>query len=117
MVLPATSYRDWLLKLALILFGWVSKISLSLADMPQAAQPQQERKGKLSYTVCSKSTGAKVEVLLKGKAFRVVKCGNGPDGFWVGKLRACMLHKRKHIGLKWLEVEKRCVLPWTSVSC
>ena len=48
--------------------------------MPIEALPQGPRKGKLSYTVSSPETGAKVEVLLKQKAFRIVKQGmlNGP---------------------------------------
>lgn len=49
--------------------------------MPTDALPQGVRKGKLSYTVTSAESGAKVEVLLKQKAFRVVKLGilNGPS--------------------------------------
>lgn len=43
--------------------------------MPAEALPQADRKGRLSYTVVSPVTGAKVEVLLKHKAFRVSKIG------------------------------------------
>ena len=43
--------------------------------MPACARPQGYRKGRLSYTICSPTTKARVEVLLKGKAFRVVKVG------------------------------------------
>lgn len=47
----------------------------SLKGMPHEALPQHHRKGKLTYTVTSAETGAKVEVHLKGKAFRVIKVG------------------------------------------
>ena len=43
--------------------------------MPQLAMPQGFRKGRLSYTVTSAATGAKVEVLLKQKAFRIIVMG------------------------------------------
>ena len=43
--------------------------------MPQLAMPQGFRKGRLSYTVVSAATGAKVEVLLKQKAFRITLMG------------------------------------------
>eukprot|EP00969_Alexandrium_andersonii_P337918 14934319-Alexandrium_andersonii.AAC.1 len=36
--------------------------------MPTAAQPQSETRGKLSYTIVSKS-GAKIEVLMKRRVF------------------------------------------------
>ena len=32
-----------------------------------------KKRGRLSYTIDNPSTGAKVEVLLKGKAFRIIK--------------------------------------------
>ena len=44
--------------------------------MPKEALPQHQRKGKLSYTVTSPETGAKIEVLLKGRAFRITKVGS-----------------------------------------
>lgn len=44
--------------------------------MPTEALPQGPRKGRLSYTVTSSHTGAKVEVHLKGKAFRIIKVGS-----------------------------------------
>ncbi len=47
-----------------------------LAGMPMEALPQGPRKGKLSYTIKSAATQAKVEVLLKGKAFRIVQTGS-----------------------------------------
>ena len=49
--------------------------------MPTDALPQGVRKGRLSYTVTSAETGAKIEVLLKQKAFRIVRQGilNGPS--------------------------------------
>lgn len=43
--------------------------------MPIDAQPQQARKGRLSYTVRSE-TGAGVEVLLKQRAFRIKSFGD-----------------------------------------
>lgn len=43
--------------------------------MPEEAMPQGPRKGRLSYTVTNATTGAKVEVLLKQRAFRLVKVG------------------------------------------
>ncbi len=46
-----------------------------VAGMPQLALPQGFRKGRLSYTVTSHATGAKVEVLLKQKAFRITLMG------------------------------------------
>jgi len=49
--------------------------------MPEHALPQGYRKGRLSYTICSSSTKARVEVLLKQKAFRIVKIGE-KDGYW-----------------------------------
>lgn len=42
-------------------------------NMPYDALPQSDRRGRLSYTVVSKS-GASIEVLLKGNAFRIKKC-------------------------------------------
>ena len=48
---------------------------ISPTGMPSDALPQSIRKGKLSYTVTSPHTGAKVEVHLKGKAFRIIKVG------------------------------------------
>lgn len=53
----------------------VGYICLSSAGMPEEALPQGPRKGKLSYTIVSTATNAKIEVLLKGKAFRIVKVG------------------------------------------
>ena len=47
------------------------------------AMPQMEKRGRLSYTITSSRTKARVEVLLKGKAFRIVKMGVGADGFLV----------------------------------
>lgn len=41
-----------------------------LPGMPSEALPQVARKGRLSYTISAKS-GARVEVLLKHKAFRI----------------------------------------------
>ena len=40
--------------------------------MPEECMPPEKR-GKLSYTIQNSKTAAKVEVLLKHKAFRVVK--------------------------------------------
>ena len=50
------------------------------AGMPKDALPQGPRKGRLSYTVTSTQAGAKIEVHLKGKAFRITKVGSH-DGF------------------------------------
>lgn len=42
--------------------------------MPKECMPVEGKKrGRLSYTIEDGSSGAKVEVLLKGKAFRIVK--------------------------------------------
>ena len=46
------------------------------ADMPAEAQPTEPRTGRLSYTL-SAANGARIEVLLKGKAFRVNKAVPG----------------------------------------
>ncbi len=43
--------------------------------MPECAVPQSYRKGRLSYTIIAPSSGAKIEVLLKQKAFRITKVG------------------------------------------
>ena len=43
--------------------------------MPACALPQSFRKGKLSYTISSTNTKARIEVLLKQRAFRIVKIG------------------------------------------
>lgn len=43
--------------------------------MPECALPQAFRKGRLSYTVIAPSSKAKIEVLLKQKAFRITKVG------------------------------------------
>lgn len=59
----------------MICWGGVGHIPLSSAGMPEEALPQGQRKGKLSYTIVSPVTNAKIEVLLKGKAFRIVKTG------------------------------------------
>ena len=53
----------------------VLKFQSSMAGMPQMALPQGFRKGRLSYTIASSTTGAKLEVLLKQKAFRIVAIG------------------------------------------
>ena len=53
--------------------------SLTLG-MPDDAKPQNPKRGRLSYTITSPFTKARVEVLLKGRAFRIVKMGVGPDG-------------------------------------
>lgn len=61
------------------LFILGNQIDVEIPGMPSGALPQGPRKGRLSYTVSS-SNGAKIEVLLKGKAFRIVKIGarDGP---------------------------------------
>ena len=41
--------------------------------MPEECLPVGTKRGKLSYTIYNEASGAKVEVLLKAKAFRVVK--------------------------------------------
>lgn len=56
-----------------------------LGGMPACAYPQAYRKGRLSYTICSSATGAKVECLLKAKAFRILKVGER-DGYWASKI-------------------------------
>ena len=56
--------------------------------MPESAKPHATRKGRLSYTVTSPTTGAKVEVLIKGKAFRIIKMGS-KDGSLVVFFRHC----------------------------
>ena len=44
------------------------------AGMPSECLPVEgQKRGRLSYTITNAPTGAKVEVLLKAKAFRVVK--------------------------------------------
>ena len=50
------------------------------ADMPLPARPQSEKRGRLSYTVTSPTTGCKVEVLLKGRAFRIKEVGKDAGG-------------------------------------
>ena len=57
--------------------------------MPEEALPTRGRKGKLSYTVSSENE-AKVEVLLKGRAFRIIRMGK-VDGLLDEKLVACKL--------------------------
>ena len=59
----------------------VGQFQSSMAGMPQMALPQGFRKGRLSYTVTSSTTGAKIEVLLKQKAFRIQAIGEH-DGPW-----------------------------------
>lgn len=55
--------------------------------MPQLAMPQGFRKGRLSYTVTS-ATGAKVEILLKQKAFRIISMGQHEGvSTWSKKMR------------------------------
>ncbi|CAL1128775.1 unnamed protein product [Cladocopium goreaui] len=49
--------------------------------MPEHALPQGYRKGRLSYTISSPTSKARVEVLLKQRAFRIVKIGE-KDGYW-----------------------------------
>ena len=44
----------------------------TLPGMPEECMPPEKR-GKLSYTIQNSKTTAKVEVLLKHQAFRVVK--------------------------------------------
>ena len=42
--------------------------------MPEECKPMEGKKrGQLSYTIENAKTGAKIEVLLKGKAFRIVR--------------------------------------------
>ena len=41
--------------------------------MPEECLPVGTKRGRLSYTIYNEATGAKVEVLLKGKAFRISK--------------------------------------------
>lgn len=53
--------------------------------MPTEALPQGARKGRLSYTVTSPSTGAKVEVLLKQRAFRISRVGAKNGRFELNK--------------------------------
>ena len=53
-------------------------------DMPAEALVQNELRGRFSYTVTSPELGAKVEVLLKQKAFVIKKVG--PEGL---QLPAC----------------------------
>jgi hypothetical protein len=48
------------------------------ADIPQEAKPQGQRTGRLSYTLAA-ANGAKIEVLLKGKALRVSKTAVGME--------------------------------------
>ena len=69
----------------------------TLEGMPIDALPQTARKGKLSYTVTSPHTGAKVEVLLKQKAFRISRQGmvNGP---------LAQKHRSFVLYLKWSQV-------------
>lgn len=77
------------------------------ADMPEAALPQSDKRGRLSYTVRAPSGAARVEVLLHAKAFRVKHWGGddnkppqhvswivygGPGGAWQHAIEQ---------GLKW----------------
>ena len=50
------------------------------AGMPAEAHPQSAKRGRLSYTLTSSRTGAKIEVLLKQKAFRISKIGQDSEG-------------------------------------
>ena len=52
----------------------------TLGGMPACAYPQGYRKGRLSYTIVSPTTNARIEVLLKGKAFRIQRIGER-DGY------------------------------------
>ena len=49
------------------------------SGIPADARPQRPRKGRLSYTVESRS-GSKIEVLLKAKAFRITRAGRDRAG-------------------------------------
>ncbi len=52
-----------------------SAFNMVPTGMPERALPQSFRKGRLSYTIIAPSSGAKIEVLLKQKAFRITKVG------------------------------------------
>ena len=47
--------------------------------MPEEARPQRGRKGRLSYTI-EHENGCKIEVLLKGRAFRITRAGRNAEG-------------------------------------
>ena len=54
--------------------------------MPAELLPSGKRRGRLSYTVEDKASGAKIEVLLKHHAFRVVRCAEKtPSGILPNK--------------------------------
>ena len=65
--------------------------------MPAECLPKGKR-GRLSYTIHNEASGARVEVLLKGKAFRVVKLGCDQNGILEVKLWG------KNIGY-WREID------------
>lgn len=65
-------------------FGHNGQWCFTMAGLPKDAYPQSVRKGKYSFTVGSPHTGAKIEVLLKQKAFRIVKQGM-INGTWATK--------------------------------
>ena len=43
------------------------------SGMPEECLPCDGKRGRLSYTIYNEASGAKVEVLLKGRAFRISK--------------------------------------------
>ena len=49
--------------------------TIPCVGMPEECFPVGTKRGRLSYTIYNEASGAKVEVLLKAKAFRVVKIG------------------------------------------
>lgn len=54
--------------------GLETKLCPPFPGMPQECMPHDEQKrGRLSYTISNDASGAKVEVLLKGRAFRIVR--------------------------------------------
>lgn len=59
--------------------------------MPEDAMPTRGRKGKLSYTLVSENE-AKVEVLLKGRAFRIIRMGKA-EGLSDGKKRSSQIKR------------------------
>ena len=51
----------------------INILALPWSGMPEECLPHDGKRGRLSYTISNEASGAKVEVLLKGRAFRISK--------------------------------------------
>lgn len=78
--------------------------------MPSECLPVEgQKRGRLSYTITNASTGAKVEVLLKAKAFRIVKMAPfDKDGYleydvWICFPRYLKKQQYKSLVFHWSE--------------